>query len=184
MGATTASLPTRGIATTSSATNWWGGNWLRAVQSALVSAKPQRSQHQARGSGREAEVPCASSRCRILPKHLPRSSATGPASRTGPSPYEESEYEALDRSAHAYAAQVRATLDQWFWELPAHAKASVHSNFISPKTSVHRGGLLELYLHETFRRLRFDIDLDIGREDPGCRRPDFLLQPGSDLTWI
>jgi len=104
--------------------------------------------------------------------------------RPGPSPYGESEYHYLDRSARAYAAEVRRTLDGWFCELPEHARASIRTKFASPKTPVHRGGLLELYLHETFRRLRLETDLDVGREDPARRRPDFLLEPHGDRTWV
>lgn len=104
--------------------------------------------------------------------------------RTGPAPYAESEYESLDRAARAYASQVRMTLDGWFSELPDYAKPSIRTNFASSKTPVHRGALLELYLHESFRRLGFDIDLDIGREDPARRRPDFLLEPDGARTWV
>jgi len=104
--------------------------------------------------------------------------------RPGPSPYDESEYHSLDQSARAYAAEVRRTLDRWFCELPEYARVSIRTKFASPKAPVHRGGLLELYLHETFRRLGFEIDMDIGREDPAHRRPDFLLEPDGDRTWV
>ncbi|HEV2999339.1 MAG TPA: hypothetical protein VGW75_01275 [Solirubrobacteraceae bacterium] len=107
-----------------------------------------------------------------------------PRTRTGPAPYAEPEYDALDRAARPYAVEVRSTLDRWFSELPDYARPSIRANFRSPKTPVHRGALLELYLHETFRRLGFEIDLDVGREDPTRRRPDFLLEPDGARTWV
>lgn len=108
----------------------------------------------------------------------------GARTRTGPSPYDESEYDYLDRSGRAYAAEVRATLDCWFCELPEYARVGIRTKFASPETPVHRGALLELYLHETFRRLELETDLDVGREDPAHRRPDFLLEPFGDRTWV
>lgn len=108
----------------------------------------------------------------------------GARTRTGPSPYDESEYESLDGSARTYASTVRLTLDEWFYKLPEYARASLRSDFASPETAVHRGGLLVLYLHETFRRLGLETDLDVGREDPARRRPDFLLEPDGDRTWL
>jgi hypothetical protein len=107
-----------------------------------------------------------------------------PRTRTGPAPYNESEYTSLDRSARPYAAVVRDTLDGWFHELPDYARGSIYTSFASRKTSVHRGGLLELYLHETFRRLELEIDTDIGREEPVHRRPDFLLASTQHMTWV
>jgi len=103
---------------------------------------------------------------------------------TGPSAYEESEYLYLDRSARAYAVEVRSTLDSWFCALPEYARTSLRNSFASSRTPVHRGALLELYLHDMFRRLDVEIDLDIGREDPAHRRPDFLLEPDGARTWV
>ncbi len=103
---------------------------------------------------------------------------------TGPSAYEESEYHYLDRSARAYAVEVRSTLDEWCCALPEYARTSLGNSFASSRTPVHRGALLELYLHEMFRRLDLEIDLDIGREDPAHRRPDFLLEPDGARTWV
>jgi len=108
----------------------------------------------------------------------------GPRTRTGPSRYDESEYHSLDRSARAYAAEVRAALDGWFYELPGYARPSIRRKFASRETPVHRGALLELYLHEMFRRLELEIDLDVGREDAAHRRPDFLLEPNGNRTWV
>jgi hypothetical protein len=56
------------------------------------------------------------------------------------------------------------------------AQASIRARFISPDPGHHLGALLELYLHEAFLRLEYDIDLDVGGEDPELRRPDFRLE--------
>jgi hypothetical protein len=105
------------------------------------------------------------------------SSLFGAGSRTwlGPKRHVESEYAFLNRSGRDGLARARDLLDQWYGELPVAAKASIRTRFGEDSVAPHRGALWELYLHEAYRRLGFDIELDIGREDAVQRRPDFLL---------
>jgi hypothetical protein len=72
--------------------------------------------------------------------------------------------------------RVRRTLDGWFVRLPSGARAQIRDRFASSKDVVHKGAFWELYLHEVFLRLGFEVDVDIGRDDIGGRRPDFLLR--------
>src|ERR1700728_4439903 len=89
--------------------------------------------------------------------------------------YSESDYAFLDRSARIPSERVRELLDQWYSQLPNEARASIRVRFADADPGHHLGALWELYLHETFRRLGCEVDLDIGRENPDQPRPDFLL---------
>jgi hypothetical protein len=71
--------------------------------------------------------------------------------------------------------RARSELDEWYLQLPEYSRASIGTRFRNASLGHHRGALLELYLHESFRRLGFEIDLDVGRENAACPRPDFLL---------
>ena len=71
-------------------------------------------------------------------------------------------------------------LDQWFARLPAHAQPQIRERFASDAEIVHLGALWELYLHEAFLRLGFDVDLDVGRDGEARRRPDLLVRRGED----
>ncbi len=99
-----------------------------------------------------------------------------------PKGHSESAYAFLDRSARIPCARARDLLDGWYSELPAQARASIRVRFADADPGHHLGALWELYLHETFRRLDYEVDLDVGREDPGHPRPDFLLaQDGKEF---
>jgi hypothetical protein len=93
----------------------------------------------------------------------------------GPRSYSESDYSFLDRSVGTVPERVRGVLDEWYRELPTEAQESVGNRFRSWDPGQHLGALWELYLHAALFRLDYDIDLDIGSEDPGFRRPDFLV---------
>lgn len=113
----------------------------------------------------------------VAPAVMAASSLFGAGPRTwlGRKRHIESEYTFLDRSGREGLARGRYLLDQWYGELPVAAKASIRAPFGEDAVAPHREALWELYLHEAYRRLGFEIDLDIGREDPDQRRPDFLL---------
>jgi hypothetical protein len=93
----------------------------------------------------------------------------------GPRSHTESDYAFLDRSARTVPERVRGVLEEWYRELPAEARDSIGNRFRSSDPGHHLGALWELYMHAALFRLDYDIDLDIGSEDPGYRRPDFLV---------
>ena len=104
--------------------------------------------------------------------------STGLRTSQEPKGHSESDYAFLDRSARIPSERVRELLDEWYSQLPNEARASIRVRFADADPGHHLGALWELYLHETFRRLRCEVDLDIGREDPDHPRPDFLLAQG------
>jgi hypothetical protein len=101
-----------------------------------------------------------------------------------PKGHSESAYAFLDRSASIPCASTRVLLDRWYSQLPVEARASIRVRFANADPGHHLGALWELYLHETFRRLGYEVDLDIGREDPDHPRPDFLLAQGGDGFYL
>lgn len=101
--------------------------------------------------------------------------SAGERTRLNPKGYSESEYSFLDQSAREPVARIRGVLDQWYEHLPVPARASIRNRFSSDDPGHHLGALCELYVHEATRRITFEIDVDIGREDPEHLRPDFLL---------
>jgi hypothetical protein len=99
----------------------------------------------------------------------------GVRTRTRPQAYSESEYAFLNDCAWLACERARSELDEWYLRLPEHARASIRTRFRNTSRGHHLGALIELYLHESFRRLGFEIDLDVGRENARRPRPDFLL---------
>jgi hypothetical protein len=91
-----------------------------------------------------------------------------------------SEYERLDRASGPVADRVRGLMDDWFLRLPDTAQRGIRERFTSPDRGTHLGAFWEMYVHEAARCNQFDTDFDVGREDPGRRRPDFLLAPRGD----
>ena len=102
----------------------------------------------------------------------------------GPRAHSESDYAFLVRSARAACRHARETLDAWYLRLPVAARGSVRARFVNHDPGHHLGALLELYLHEAFLRLDYEIDLDIGQEDPTHRRPDLLLTDGEESFYL
>jgi hypothetical protein len=105
--------------------------------------------------------------------------------RTGSVAYTTPTYKVLDERSGPLWDAVRATLDYWFVRLPLPARDQIRSRFASSKEIVHLGAFWELYLHEAFLRLGFDIDVDIGRDaEEGRRRPDLLVRRGDAEFYV
>jgi hypothetical protein len=97
----------------------------------------------------------------------------------GPAPYAIGEYEALDRSADLACGRARRMLDEWCARLPEVAAAQVRERFADKRDIVHLGALLELYLHELGCAMGYGVDIDVGNDANGQRRPDLLLRSPS-----
>lgn len=123
---------------------------------------------------------------RAEPAVMASASLFSASARTSLTPkgHTESEYAFLDRSARAQIVRVRELLDAWYARLPVAARASIRNRFASADLGVHRGALLELYLHEAFHRLELEVDIDVGREDAGRRRPDFLIGESGEGFYV
>lgn len=95
----------------------------------------------------------------------------------------QTDYERLDQAVGEVPEQVRRLLDRWYLELPAHARGEIHQRFAEPSIGAHLGAFWELYLHETARRLGFDVEVNIGL-DHDRRRPDLLLSSDPRALFI
>ena len=91
--------------------------------------------------------------------------------RTGSRAYTTPTYRVLNERSGPLWERVRTTLDEWFARVPPHARAQIRERFASDKEIVHHGALWELYLHEAFVRLGYDVDLDVGRDSETTSRP-------------
>jgi hypothetical protein len=94
-----------------------------------------------------------------------------------------SDYERLDRAVGEIPDRVRRVLDAWYARLPDHARSEIRRRFTAKTTGAHLGAFWELYLHEAAWRLRFEIDIDVGR-DHARRHPDLLLSTAATSFYI
>jgi hypothetical protein len=99
-------------------------------------------------------------------------------------PSTASAYARLDCDPADAGDRLRRTLEGWFGRLPVHARPSLGAAFRRSRLPDHLGAFWELYVHELALRLAYDVDVDIGREDPGWRRPDFLLRRDDRQMWV
>lgn len=102
--------------------------------------------------------------------------SSGPRPDNGPAAYAWSAYRVLDRSHFTRAAEVRRELDDWFSRLPPKAAAQIAERFRHDDDAHHLGAFLELYVHELGLRMGAAVDIDIGNDEGGQRRPDFLFR--------
>lgn len=100
-----------------------------------------------------------------------------------PRAHQEPSYAFLDRAAGARWHGVRTALDRWFLQLPPAARVDVRNRFAQPAELDHAGAFWELWVHETHRRLGFDVIVNIGTE-AGERRQDFVLERGGKRCWL
>jgi hypothetical protein len=89
-----------------------------------------------------------------------------------PSPAAEDQFSFLNRSARADAANIRAELERWFDRYPVEEQPELRSKFRDPRH--HSSAWWELYLHELFARLRFQVEVHPELDDV-TTRPDFRM---------
>jgi hypothetical protein len=63
-------------------------------------------------------------------------------------------------------------LDSWWLQLPEAARPQIRERFMDSAPAVHLGGFFELYMHEILGRVCCEVEVDIGNDDSGRRRPD------------
>jgi hypothetical protein len=63
-------------------------------------------------------------------------------------------------------------LDSWWLQLPEAARSQIRERFMDSAPAVHLGSFFELYMHEILRRVRCEVEVDIGNDNSGRRRPD------------
>jgi len=93
-------------------------------------------------------------------------------------PYSASAYERLNRSRGEPARMTREMIDSWWLRLPDAARPQIRERFMDSASAVHLGGFFEIYMHEVLRRVCFGVEVDIGNDSNGSRRPDLRAVSG------
>ena len=86
----------------------------------------------------------------------------------------EPTYDYYNQSARPGIAALRQILEDWFERIPVEAKAHLCARFQSPLEFNHQGAFFELYTHELFKRVGFELQLDPVAPESSTR-PDFLV---------
>jgi hypothetical protein len=105
--------------------------------------------------------------------------------RTDPAPrYEmEDSFTFLNRVSTPYWEQIRKLLEGWFNHYPEDGRTALRAAFRSSLKGHHIGAWWELYLHELFLRLGYQVSLHPTL--PGTeRKPDFELRRGDSKLLV
>jgi len=105
--------------------------------------------------------------------------------RDDPSPCRELEdsFSFLNRVDTPFWAEVRALLERWFERYPDSEKDHLQSAFRSRLPGQHYAAWWELYLHELFLRLGYEITIHPPLPD-SSKTPDFLLRQDDAQIYV
>jgi hypothetical protein len=97
--------------------------------------------------------------------------------RSDPWPKREGEsgFDFMNRVDTAYWADVRRLLEDWFARYPDAHRSELRDAYRSRLSGQHLGSWWELYVHELFVRLGFDVEVHPSLEGTR-RRPDFRIR--------
>lgn len=101
---------------------------------------------------------------------------------SAPALYTESSAEFLNRVAGHYWDQVRELVEDWASHLPEGARNDVVSRLRSSQDRQSTAAFWELYLHETFLRAGFNVQ--VHPPVAGPRPPDFLVTRGDERAYV
>ena len=102
---------------------------------------------------------------------------------TDPAEHGEPLFAFLNGAAGPYWQSVRDLLSDWVAHYPAEERAALISRFRRTDRRGFLGAFWELYLHELFRRLEFDIELHPSI-DGVTRHPDFRLRKDEASIYV
>lgn len=101
----------------------------------------------------------------------------------GPSEIGESLFDWVDRSARLQVEQGRFALEKWYKDFPEKHRDTLRSRIHSGDDQNFESAMFELFLHQLFSRLGFEVDVEPVLA--GGSRPDFLLQAeGKPLCYV
>jgi len=104
--------------------------------------------------------------------------------RTDPSPASHSENSAafLNRVAGRYWDQIRDLVESWASHIPDAARRDIVARLRSSNDRQSSAAFWELYLHETFVRAGYEVELHPSVEGP--RPPDFRVTRGEERFYV
>jgi len=107
---------------------------------------------------------------------------TGARTYMGPRDHGESQYEFLNRSGRPQFAAARLSIDDWYSRLCDGLKDQVFHRVRSGNDQQFDAAYWELYLHELFLRLGYEISCELAL--PSNRKIDFLLRRGDAAFYL
>lgn len=90
---------------------------------------------------------------------------------------------ALNRRVGPEADRIRSLCETWFSRLPVPARAKLRGHFRSRDDRKFCGAFWELYLHESFVRLGYSVEVEPHLHHTS-RRPDFRLTRGAERVYV
>lgn len=105
--------------------------------------------------------------------------------RTDSSPRrsEEDSFSFLNRVDTPFWNEVRRVLEEWFGRYPAEAAAGLREAFRSKLPGQHWGAWWELYLHELFNRMGYEVTVHPTLPD-SAKTPDFELRRDGSRVYV
>jgi hypothetical protein len=103
-------------------------------------------------------------------------------SYVGPADHGEPHWHFLNRSARLEFDEARRRIESWYSKLCPALQRGVRQRLQSGDNQDFAAGLWELYLHELFRRLGYEITCEA--PTPNGRNIDFLLRRGATAFYL
>lgn len=97
----------------------------------------------------------------------------------GPSNNNENAFNYYHKSDRKDMAVIRKVLEEWFFNYPNKEKKELKNRFKKDMDSA----FYELFLHELFRSLNFEIEIHPKLKD-STKRPDFLIQKKDFIAYV
>jgi hypothetical protein len=107
----------------------------------------------------------------------------GPRQDPTPARHLETHFPFLNRVATPFWAEVRRVLEAWFANVPEVDRSDLRARFRSPDNRQHVAAFWELYLHEVFIRIGFEVRLHptlLGQ----TTSPDMLVERAGDSFYV
>jgi hypothetical protein len=105
--------------------------------------------------------------------------------RSDASPQSENEddFASLNRIATPFFTEVRRVLEEWFARYPEEHASKLRQDFRSRLPGQHWAAWWELYLHELFTRLGYELAIHPRLPD-SARTPDFEMRRGASRLYL
>lgn len=99
--------------------------------------------------------------------------------------YDEPHFTYLNRTARSDFARVRALIEEWFSGYPAAHRDDLRARLRSRRDETFMGAFFELYVHESLRRLGYEVEVHPINPSGATSRPDFLaVRSGSEGIYV
>jgi len=101
--------------------------------------------------------------------------------KTGPKTDSEPTFDYYNRSARPAVRTLRETLERWFERYPSEERKNLRERFRSLKEANHLGAFFELYVHELFACIGFELAAHPPTQTTS--HPDFLARSSGEAKF-